>query len=159
MVASDSNSAGRPASGAAPLLELVYLSNAFPLDFPQSELERILASARRRNAELDVTGVLLYHKGTFLQMLEGPPDAVRHLFGDIIHDDPRHRAVVHCWEQPIAARSFPEWRMGYVDGGALGDLAPAVGADAGWLTAGIAGLDLSGPASTGRRLLMALARP
>lgn len=141
----------------AALIELVYLSNALPHDFPDVELARILASARRRNAELGVTGVLLYQAGTFLQLLEGPADAVRHLYADIIHDDPRHRALVHCWEQPIAARSFPRWWMGYADGGAL-DPASTAASDPAWLTRGLAGLDLSGPASTGRKLLMTLAR-
>lgn len=139
------------------LLELVYVSNAFPDDFPRVELERILASARRRNAELGVTGVLLYQAGTFLQLLEGPADAVRHLYADIIHDDPRHRALVHCWEQSIVARSFPQWWMGYIDGGSLSEAADRAAGPA-WLTRGIAGLDLSGPESTGRRLLMSLAR-
>ncbi|MDX2218617.1 MAG: BLUF domain-containing protein [Burkholderiales bacterium] len=138
------------------LLELVYVSNAFPHDFPEQELERILASSRRRNAAIGVTGVLLYRTGTFLQLLEGPADAVRRLYGEIIHHDPRHRALVLCWEQPITTRSFPQWWMGYVDGGTLdaaaGPLEPA------WLSRGIAGLDLSGPGSTGRRLLMSLAR-
>ncbi len=77
------------------------------------ELLDLLAHARERNASRAVTGVLLYHDGAFVQVLEGPPGGVRAVFASIA-SDPRHERVHVLYESPVAARDFPGWRMGFV---------------------------------------------
>lgn len=134
------------------LFELVYNSIAVPQAFPEAELHKILAGARRRNADLGITGVLLYHGGEFVQLLEGPRAAVEHVYRDVILRDARHAAVNLDWEQDIAQRGFTGWHMGFARAGEPG-ADPAL---AGHLPGGVAGLDLSGPGSAGRNLLLSI---
>jgi len=95
------------------LQQLIYNSAATkPLN--EVELARILLSARRRNDALGVTGVLLYHEGSFLQVLEGEPQTLDPLFARI-SDDPRHRRVTVLLRRGVEARQFGAWSMGFVD--------------------------------------------
>lgn len=94
-----------------PITYLVYASAAAP-NFDKSELGRILASSRRNNNAADLTGMLLFAEGSFMQALEGPAPAVRETF-ERISRDPRHRSVQILYEGKTDARQFPDWRMGY----------------------------------------------
>ena len=44
------------------------------------ELAEILRIARENNAAHDISGMLVYHGGSFLQVLEGPEGAVNSLY-------------------------------------------------------------------------------
>lgn len=91
--------------------ELIYRSrSAGPFD--RTEIGRILASARRINAENGVTGLLLYSDESFLQVLEGEEAAVRETYARI-QGDPRHRDLVVLSDGPSERRSYPEWTMGF----------------------------------------------
>ena len=57
------------------LISLVYISSE-RAPFSAKELDALLASSRARNAENGVTGVMLYARGSFMQYLEGPKQAV-----------------------------------------------------------------------------------
>ncbi|MDM7888117.1 BLUF domain-containing protein [Curtobacterium sp. RHCJP20] len=93
------------------MLSLIYSSVATrPLD--DADLSALLAQSRRANAENDITGVLLFRNGYFLQLLEGPDQAVRTKMATIKHDD-RHTKVTVLMEELIEERQFPEWTMGY----------------------------------------------
>lgn len=93
------------------LHRLIYVS-ASPSSLPQGEVAELLAGSRRRNADIDVTGLLLYHDGSFVQVIEGPADNVSALF-QTIRKDPRHRGVITLWSGPVTSRAFPDWRMGF----------------------------------------------
>ena len=67
-----------------------------------------------RNRRDDVTGLLLFNSRRFLQVLEGPKDAVERIFARI-YDDSRHRGVVKLREGAIVAREFGQWAMAYDD--------------------------------------------
>jgi hypothetical protein len=134
------------------LHELVYTSISYG-PAPQRMLEEILASSRRNNLRLDITGVLLYENGSYVQLLEGPREAVRLLYYGTIALDVRHRSTHVCWEYPIATRGFGNWQMGFARGA---DLASLAGHDEGYLGSQMPALDLSSPASTGRKLLHAI---
>jgi hypothetical protein len=136
------------------LYELVYNSMAVPANLDQVELEKILAGARARNREMGITGLLLFHKGEFVQLLEGERAAVETVYHDIIVKDRRHRALTVCWEQPVAHRNFTDWSMGFPRMRELDmDRSPGL---QGYLDGGVDALDLAGPASTGRKLLLAI---
>ena len=75
-------------------------------------LGQILATARRRNAELGVTGALVLRQGRFAQALEGPHEAVQAVF-DAIVADPRHSDLTVIEDAPVRARAFPAWSMAY----------------------------------------------
>ncbi len=93
------------------LVSLVYASTASQ-PFRETALEELLATCRRLNAARDVTGMLLYRGGRFIQILEGARDTVDELFAKISRD-PRHHDVRMLIEEPISERRFVEWTMGY----------------------------------------------
>lgn len=92
---------------------LVYTSSAVT-PFSQAELLDLLAESRRNNADLGVTGMLLYRDGNFMQVLEGEEAAVRKIFS-IIMDDRRHRGIIILLQGQREERHFPEWSMGFRD--------------------------------------------
>jgi Sensors of blue-light using FAD len=92
---------------------LVYLSSAVTW-FSSKELTDLLGTCRRRNAEADITGMLLYKDGNFMQVLEGEESAVRKLLARI-SADLRHRGLVVIDSGHTAQREFAQWGMGFVD--------------------------------------------
>lgn len=93
------------------MINLVYVSVS---DHPMTdeELRALLEESRENNAKLNVTGMLLYRDGFFIQALEGEEQAVRELY-DAIRDDGRHRNIVTVYEEPITERAFSDWSMGF----------------------------------------------
>jgi hypothetical protein len=74
----------------------------------------LLQSARKRNQELDVTGLLLHREDSFFQIIEGSRENVLAVFQRIC-SDPRHERVTVLFEGPTAVREFSDWRMGFVE--------------------------------------------
>lgn len=93
------------------MLSIAYLSSAARA-FADEELARLLTSIRENNARLGLTGILLYSNGQFMQVLEGPEEAVRARFA-VIAEDPRHTGVQFLSAERITERHYPNWRMGY----------------------------------------------
>jgi len=93
------------------LTHIAYASTA-TTPFDADTLSTLLAKARRTNRAADVTGMLLHLQGNFFQTLEGPEDAVEALYARI-SGDPRHRRVLPIIREPIAARAFEGWTMGF----------------------------------------------
>jgi len=91
--------------------QLLYISNT-SADFPQSALDEILAASRRNNAACDVTGMLLYLDGAFLQVLEGPNEAVEEVYTRICRDK-RHWDAQTLLDRADAPRAFAKWSMGF----------------------------------------------
>lgn len=98
---------------AAELSRLVYVSAAALPQTPD-DLSHILARSRDNNRRDGITGLLIYHDMTFIQLLEGAPDAIARCFARISRDS-RHGSVARVLDGPVAARSFPEWQMGFAD--------------------------------------------
>lgn len=78
-----------------------------------AELVALLRKARAYNRRHGITGLLLYHGGQLLGVLEGSPCAVRPLYTRI-QADARHRDVLLLSDGPAHARIFLDWRMGFV---------------------------------------------
>ena len=76
------------------------------------DLQSLLAGARARNARLGITGLLIYGSQRFVQILEGPIDAIDEVFADI-REDRRHTSVVTMHETFIDFRSYPKWAMAF----------------------------------------------
>jgi hypothetical protein len=95
------------------LIQLIYASAAAK-PFTAAELRELLRLARIKNERLNITGMLLYHRGSFLQVLEGPVSAVNPLL-DTIEKDKRHDKVMLLLRREIEARNFADWKMGFVD--------------------------------------------
>ena len=92
---------------------LAYASAATK-PFTANELRDLLLKARTNNSNLGITGLLLYHKRSFFQILEGAEEDVTPLFG-VIGRDPRHERVVLLSKTVEEERSFGAWSMGFVD--------------------------------------------
>lgn len=75
-----------------------------------SDLDQLAGRARARNRSLDVTGMLLFEDGCFLQTLEGPPVAVAELWYSIQRDG-RHNHIEVLSEHMAAARLFSDWDL------------------------------------------------
>ena len=97
--------------------QIVYASTAVE-DFSDADLKKLLLGARMRNKGLGVSGMLVFHDGTFLQALEGEKRAVNEIFASILADK-RHRDifVLHRGPGP-EQRVFGDWSMGFADGAA-----------------------------------------
>ena len=91
---------------------LVYTSVATH-DLDNDEIMQLLDAARRKNERLDVTGLLLYYKRSFMQVLEGKHEVIRELFHDQIALDDRHLCVEVRAEYEIDERKFSGWRMAF----------------------------------------------
>ena len=92
------------------LSRLIYKSRRKP-NCGAEEIDKILESAQKNNAKVDVTGVLLYDRQHFIQCLEGPSDKITSLY-DHIKQDSRHHQVHMIAYGPSKGRVFPAWAMG-----------------------------------------------
>lgn len=96
----------------AQLIELVYSSQTHE-NISEDELLNILANARKKNDQNDITGMLTFDNAMFIQVLEGKEQQVSTLF-EKIKKDPRHFSVNLLYKSPIKERSFAKWSMAYV---------------------------------------------
>lgn len=90
---------------------LLYASSA-PFLLAEPDLVELLRVSQTNNARLGITGMLLYKGGNFMQVLEGPDDAVQTLYARIGRD-PRHHAIETLLNDSITERDFPHWSMGF----------------------------------------------
>ncbi|OHX13264.1 hypothetical protein BI347_06905 [Chromobacterium sphagni] len=93
------------------LQHLIYVSTARK-ELSNAELETLLESCVRYNLQNDISGVLLYGPGCFIQVLEGEAAAVGETYQRIL-DDPRHHNLIEIIREDIEQRSFANWRMGF----------------------------------------------
>ena len=93
------------------MLSVAYVSAATG-PITDGDIASILTTARANNERHGVTGALLYHGGRFIQILEGPDEAVRERLA-VIAADPRHRSVQTVRDIQISERQFPQWTMGF----------------------------------------------
>lgn len=90
---------------------LIYLSTPVcPLS--DQDLIKLLNTARERNKKHNVTGLLLYSGGAFVQVIEGEPEDVDFIFA-LIERDLRHKNLIKLIEEPLEKRNFSEWWMGF----------------------------------------------
>lgn len=95
------------------LHRIAYISTASKL-FDSAELRNMLKEANERNAKSGVTGMLLYKDGQFMQVLEGPEEAIRATFRRI-EQDSRHHGIMVLVKGPVEDRRFPNWSMAFRD--------------------------------------------
>ena len=92
------------------ITQLIYASDLVNLD--EAQLAPILESAVRHNREDDISGMLLYSGGNFLQVLEGAHEQVRQTYQRICRD-PRHNNILFLTQEEVDERHFSGWSMGY----------------------------------------------
>ncbi|MFO1242721.1 MAG: BLUF domain-containing protein [Rickettsiales bacterium] len=92
---------------------IAYVSTA-KLPFSEEALIQLLEKSRDNNKRFEITGMLLYKDGNFMQVIEGPKEAVTDLYRNICAD-PTHYNVLTLIDQVAEYRSFPDWQMGFVN--------------------------------------------
>ena len=104
----------RSSSGATShsVFRLVYTSTAVA-SFTEDQLSDLLSRARTRNSQAGITGALVYREGAFLQVIEGPEEAVRSLYYGSIQHDARHKECLVLWEGEAEVREFEDWTMSF----------------------------------------------
>jgi hypothetical protein len=90
------------------LVQLIYTSHPFGFDDPI--LYDILIKSRANNKRDGLTGALICRADLYLQLLEGPEDAVNAAFARISSDD-RHADIALLVRGAIDQRRFPAWAM------------------------------------------------
>ena len=91
------------------LQSIVYVSSAIR-EMSADELEALLKDARAENLKNDVTGVLLYDGGNFMQCFEGPEGSIPHIYARI-RASRRHHNIFELMNERIERRSFAGWEM------------------------------------------------
>jgi hypothetical protein len=93
------------------LIQLIYVSTARHL-LDAQEIRQILDASVRHNTPQDVTGLLLYSNGSFMQVLEGKESAVDETMSRI-EKDPLHYDVSVLTKSQVSHREFGSWAMGF----------------------------------------------
>ena len=91
------------------LISLIYASRSTEC-FHEHEIPDLLQQLRIANAKQEITGMLLYICGSFLQVLEGQPEIVDAVFSRILRDQ-RHAQLRLIAREPIPERAFEGWTM------------------------------------------------
>lgn len=84
----------------------------------RKDILEIARISRIKNELRGITGVLMFHDGLFLQVLEGPDADIEQLLARLRMDG-RHRDVRILLDELISTRHFPDWAMALVDPGGL----------------------------------------
>ena len=94
------------------VFQLIYRSQA-AVPFSEESLLTLLEKCREVNSRQQITGILLYGNGYFLQLLEGNMDVVCDLYYNHIANDPRHKNLTLLYQMPVKARLYPERSMAF----------------------------------------------
>jgi hypothetical protein len=95
------------------MLELVYKSKAVQ-NINHDEIIKILETAEKFNKSNGLTGCLIFHKGYFIQLLEGDENTLRTLYAKI-GNDKRHFDIELLYEKNKSQRNFDDWGMAFVN--------------------------------------------
>lgn len=93
------------------MIHLIYISSATE-KMSEDALMALLRQSRERNERQDITGMLLFKDGLFLQVLEGQERDVDEIYQSICLDE-RNAGNYLIERKAIGERNFPDWRMGF----------------------------------------------
>jgi hypothetical protein len=93
------------------MYHLAYTSHAVK-SLSEAELLDLLKQSRDKNKEFNISGILLYVEGKFMQVLEGKKAFVEKTYASI-RKDPRHVRVTLVLGGNSPIRIFEGWSMGF----------------------------------------------
>lgn len=91
--------------------QLIYRSEKAS-NLPESEIQFMLQKFKEPNTIHEITGVLFYIDGYFIQCIEGTEANVEQLLSNITHDD-RNTGLTVLNDITLPERRFPTWWMGF----------------------------------------------
>ena len=93
------------------MYSLVCVSSATS-PFSDEQLRALLEQSRRDNAASDISGMLLYKGGNFMQLLEGNESRLTSLYHKIA-TGPRHSGSMVLLKSHAVTRMFADWSMAF----------------------------------------------
>ena len=93
------------------LTRLIYASEAAE-NLDPGKVQALLEHARRSNRPHDITGMLIFDRRYFLQVLEGDRQLLSDLYGRFVKDN-RHRRLLILGVEATPQRLFSDWSMGF----------------------------------------------
>ena len=90
------------------LRRVIYVSEK--VGSSEKDVADIINASTQNNPSKDITGCLLEGKNSFLQILEGPSDAIKSLYKTISEDN-RHTNVKRLCDELLDTRLFSDWSM------------------------------------------------
>jgi hypothetical protein len=93
------------------LFHLIYVSTAV-LPMTDDALVELLRQSRAHNEQNQITGLLLYKDGNFMEVLKGDEATVMEVFASV-EGDVRQKSIDVLRAEFIAHRDFPDWTMGF----------------------------------------------
>jgi len=93
------------------LRTICYVSTAAP-SLNEKGLSDLYEEAIQKNSEKNITGILLYSDGNFMQIMEGENDALSRLYENI-ENDSRHHHLVRLIDSEIKHRIFENYSNGF----------------------------------------------
>ncbi|MEL7490531.1 MAG: BLUF domain-containing protein [Pseudomonadota bacterium] len=93
-------------------LQTIVYASAETAPMTAVALHSLLTKARAHNRRNGITGMLVYAEGNFMQVIEGPREALDATLRRI-HTDQRHTGIIELFRGSIKERAFGEWSMGY----------------------------------------------
>ncbi len=94
------------------MYHIVYTSTATDV-FNDSKFSDFLSLCRENNKQWDVSGILIYDRGRFFQMIEGPKERILDLFENRISKDKRHKDIKVLLNEETDRRLFDSWNMAF----------------------------------------------
>jgi len=74
------------------------------------DFTNILNTSRKNNPVVNITGILFYDQGKFIQIIEGEKSQLDALMGRLNHDT-RHSNIQILIDSPIESRELENWNM------------------------------------------------
>tara|TARA_R110000851_G_scaffold157058_2_gene299744 strand:- start:30785 stop:31252 length:468 start_codon:yes stop_codon:yes gene_type:complete len=81
-------------------------------ELKENQLEQVFSTTKINNGNEDITGILLYYYGNFLQVLEGEKETLLTLF-DNIKKDKRHKNIITIFNKQNEHRIFEGYKSGF----------------------------------------------
>ena len=90
------------------LRRVIYVSEK--VGSSEQDVADIVNTSTQNNPSKGITGCLLEGSNSFLQILEGPSNAIKSLY-KAISEDNRHTNVKRLCDEPLNTRLFSDWSM------------------------------------------------
>ncbi|MGJ8640376.1 MAG: BLUF domain-containing protein [Opitutaceae bacterium] len=90
---------------------IIYISDYTKTAAELSQhLEDICRISKEQNPKFGITGLLFYHNGNFLQVIEGEKANLESLMS-ALERDPRHKNITRVIDSEVFERGFSDWNM------------------------------------------------
>lgn len=93
------------------LKTICYISNSTHGDSIK-EIKTMYLKAKTNNAKNNISGILIYHQGNYLQILEGNEKDVDETYNRI-KIDPRHKNIIKVINTNTEYRIFEDYNFGF----------------------------------------------